>query len=231
MAGGHGDVSVRLWCEHGVPCTVIEPRAVGLRRRQRKQVKRKGLDGVARLTCEMQVGRRFRSGEEGEGGESEEQARLREALEGCALIIGMHPDEATDAIVDVAHEYAKPFACVPVRGWVRVVGLIGWLVGGMGVIASMSINNIVLPRFTTHTNNTVLRLLPQLPPPPHARGGGRRDVRAARGLSARQALRRGPGRAAGLPALPRPEPGAVLAAGGASGWGAGSERSPVGDEW
>lgn len=115
VAGGHGDVSVRLWCEHGVPCTVIEPRPVGLRRRQRKQVKRRGLDGVARLTCEMRVGWRFRPVvEEGEE-EGAEQARLREALEGCALIIGMHPDEATDAIVDVAHEYGKPFACVPVR--------------------------------------------------------------------------------------------------------------------
>ncbi len=112
VAGGHGDVSVRLWCEHGVPCTVIEPRAVGLRRWQRKQVERRGWEGVGRLTCKMQAGRRFRGG----GAEGEEQARLREALEGCALIVGMHPDEATDAIVDVAHEYGKPFACVPVRG-------------------------------------------------------------------------------------------------------------------
>ena len=114
VAGGHGDVSVCLWCEYGVPCTVVEPRPVGLRRRQRKQVKRRGLDGVARLMCEMRVGRRFRP-VDGEGEEGAEQARLREALEGCALVVGMHPDEATDAIVDVAHEYGKPFACVPVR--------------------------------------------------------------------------------------------------------------------
>lgn len=126
VGGGHGDVSVRLWCEHGVPCTVIEPRPVGLRRRQRKQVKRRGVEGIGRLTCEMQVGRRFREGTETEGEpESEEQARLRAALEGCALIIGMHPDEATDAIVDVAHEYGKPFACVPVR--VFALGC-GWLI-------------------------------------------------------------------------------------------------------
>lgn len=69
---------------------------------------------MARLTCEMRVGRRFRPGD-GEGEEGAEEARLREALEGCALIVGMHPDEATDAIVDVAHEHGKPFACVPVR--------------------------------------------------------------------------------------------------------------------
>jgi hypothetical protein len=118
VAGGHGDVSVRLWCEHGVPCTVIEPRPIGLRRRQRKQVKRRGVEGVGRLMCEMQVGRRFRVREgEGEEGSEREDTRLHEALEGCALIIGMHPDEATDAIVDVAHEYGKPFACVPVRLW------------------------------------------------------------------------------------------------------------------
>ena len=125
VAGGHGDVSARLWCAHGVPCTVIDPRAVGLRRRQRKQVKQRGMEGVARLTCEMRVGRRFRSvvdqGLEEDEDEDEEQAKLRAALEGCALLIGMHPDEATDAIVDVAHEYGKPYAVLPVRVYERTI--------------------------------------------------------------------------------------------------------------
>lgn len=128
VGGGHGDVSVRLWCDHGIPCTVIEPRPVGLKRRQRKQVKQRGVEGVGRLMCEMQAGRR--SGDRAHE-ESEEKARLRERLEGCALIIGMHPDEATDAIVDVAHEYGKPFACVPVRicAWAAAAAAVG-LEGG-----------------------------------------------------------------------------------------------------
>lgn len=31
----------------------------------------------------------------------------------CSLIIGMHPDEATEYIVDVAIKHKKPFAIVP----------------------------------------------------------------------------------------------------------------------
>ena len=38
---------------------------------------------------------------------------LRQAVRGCSLIVGFHPDEATDAIVDVAIAEGKPFAVVP----------------------------------------------------------------------------------------------------------------------
>jgi len=31
----------------------------------------------------------------------------------CSLIVGMHPDEATEPIVDTALRYGKPFAVVP----------------------------------------------------------------------------------------------------------------------
>lgn len=32
---------------------------------------------------------------------------------GCSLVVGMHPDEATEAIVDLALQHGKPFAVVP----------------------------------------------------------------------------------------------------------------------
>jgi hypothetical protein len=31
----------------------------------------------------------------------------------CSVVVGLHPDEATEDIVDLALEYAKPFAVVP----------------------------------------------------------------------------------------------------------------------
>ena len=34
-------------------------------------------------------------------------------LRGCSLLIGMHPDEATEAIVDAGLKYGKPFAVLP----------------------------------------------------------------------------------------------------------------------
>lgn len=34
-------------------------------------------------------------------------------LQTCSIIVGLHPDQATDAIVDCALQLGKPFAAVP----------------------------------------------------------------------------------------------------------------------
>merc|ERR1712154_650703 len=39
--------------------------------------------------------------------------RHREALEACSAILGLHPDQATEEIVDCALRLHKPFAVVP----------------------------------------------------------------------------------------------------------------------
>ena len=41
------------------------------------------------------------------------ETAARRAWERCALVVGLHPDEATDAIVDAALAAGKPFAVVP----------------------------------------------------------------------------------------------------------------------
>ena len=38
---------------------------------------------------------------------------LQQLVHGASLLVGLHPDEATDAIVDVAAALAIPFALVP----------------------------------------------------------------------------------------------------------------------
>jgi hypothetical protein len=38
---------------------------------------------------------------------------LEQTLSDCSVVLGMHPDQATDAIVDFALEFGKPFAVVP----------------------------------------------------------------------------------------------------------------------
>jgi len=43
----------------------------------------------------------------------EKDQELREAVETCTLLIGMHADSATECIVDVALRYNKPFVVVP----------------------------------------------------------------------------------------------------------------------
>ena len=42
-----------------------------------------------------------------------QDATLRTAVQNAQLLIGMHADSATEAIVDIALEYEKPFVVVP----------------------------------------------------------------------------------------------------------------------
>ena len=37
----------------------------------------------------------------------------KEIIKSCSIIFGMHPDEATDAIVEIAGKFSKSFAVVP----------------------------------------------------------------------------------------------------------------------
>lgn len=42
-----------------------------------------------------------------------EDSLLGSQLRGSSLVIGMHPDQATDGIVDFAMKYRKSFAVIP----------------------------------------------------------------------------------------------------------------------
>jgi hypothetical protein len=42
-----------------------------------------------------------------------EWAQIQQVLENCSLVVGMHPDQATGAIVEFALHAKKPFAVVP----------------------------------------------------------------------------------------------------------------------
>lgn len=47
---------------------------------------------------------------------------LAQQLQSCSLVLGLHPDQATDSIVDFALQFGKPFAVVPCcvfPRWVR----------------------------------------------------------------------------------------------------------------
>ncbi len=125
VAGGSGDVAFELSVRRGIPCTIIDPRAttahtkrqmrVLRHRRRSQQILSKGTE-VSPLA--RHVYGRFSSTEanvlaaefHADFGSTEEGARL---MKECTAIIGMHPDQATDAIVDVAIQVEKPYAIVP----------------------------------------------------------------------------------------------------------------------
>ncbi|GAB5032429.1 zinc ccch-type [Nannochloropsis oceanica] len=119
VAGGKGDVSCRLWGEYGIRCTIVDPRATNFRKKVQQQVVRQrgGMEGIGRLPCIMPAGclenEEEEGGEDGEDGAQDQKRRLRRVLKECSLVVGMHPDQATDGIFEAALTYGKPVACVP----------------------------------------------------------------------------------------------------------------------
>ena len=94
IAGGKGLVSFFLTTKYGIKCKIIDPRGATLPKSKRKELKKKNIiiEEERKMftlnTCD-------------------------ELIKGCSLIIGMHPDEATVDIVDVALGKKINFAVVP----------------------------------------------------------------------------------------------------------------------
>ncbi len=95
VAGGKGDVSIEL-AHHGVACTVVEPNL-------RPSAKRRGATGAgarANAAPVVQWREATFAGDETD-------------LPPHDLIVGLHPDQATEPIVDAALRTGVPFAIVP----------------------------------------------------------------------------------------------------------------------
>ena len=100
VAGGRGDVSFELHTKRNIKSTLVEPRERKLNKSQHKYLKKfKVSRGETPPLCE-QVRQEF-------------TPENFNAFAECSVVIGMHPDEATEAIVNFAMEYNKPFAIVP----------------------------------------------------------------------------------------------------------------------
>lgn len=98
VAGGRGTVAFALQAEHGVRATVVDPRgAVALTKDQRR---RHGEEADALLPAS--IASMFERGSEADVLAAD-----------CSCLVGMHPDEATEAIVDRAVALRKSFAVVP----------------------------------------------------------------------------------------------------------------------
>lgn len=107
VAGGRGDVYFELVHKRNIATTIIDPRRdMRLSKKQRRWLKR----------------RKLASGSIDRGGKgnhlkayfNDDFAKTHgELLAHCSVILGMHPDEATEWIVDLAIKHSKPFAIVP----------------------------------------------------------------------------------------------------------------------
>lgn len=109
IAGGRGNVSFDLWNVRHIPSTLIDPRPLKLSRVQHKHLKKlKKADGEnANTGLVPQKQALFNTDT------FLENADNVKLITNASVLVGMHPDEATDAIVDVALQFDKPFAIVP----------------------------------------------------------------------------------------------------------------------
>lgn len=118
VAGGRGDLCFELSALRGVPCVSVDPRGRKLSKRQRVYLRERNDGEVAdggRLQWGGHVRRLFFAdffdaydGDGGDRGDNGEDLRGR-----VTLIVGLHPDEATEHIVDCALRERIAFAVVP----------------------------------------------------------------------------------------------------------------------
>ena len=136
VAGCRGVVAFDLHTDRGVPTTLVEPRARKLNRAQHKWMKRRARGAVlgggeaggaaeaseaaAAAEAEAKTAETFDdSAAENVQGVLCEHVRETftpatwSAYADCSAVVGMHPDQATEAIADFAIAHRKPFAIVP----------------------------------------------------------------------------------------------------------------------
>lgn len=124
VAGGAGGVAFELAARRGIPCTVIDPRPVKLTAKQtdvleyRQRCRQLLSAGVRVSSLAQRLSANYRACPlrqtqawfGADWASTDEGQRL---LAGCTCIVGMHPDQATDAIVDLALAWDKPYSLVP----------------------------------------------------------------------------------------------------------------------
>eukprot|EP00743_Colponemidia_sp_Colp-15_P008189 GILK01008881.1.p1 GENE.GILK01008881.1~~GILK01008881.1.p1 ORF type:complete len:481 (+),score=73.03 GILK01008881.1:54-1445(+) len=100
VAGGKGNIAFQLHSIHGIPCTVIDGRPLSFSKPMRKHFKKRPNEqfGFIQTLFDQQF---------------IDDPRNESLLKRVGLIIGMHPDQATECIVDYALSRNLPFAVVP----------------------------------------------------------------------------------------------------------------------
>jgi hypothetical protein len=105
IAGGRGAISWELQCKRGIKSTLVDPRTVHLSGRQKKYLRKTHGSPFAHQQIALTNPEQDK--------ETLTKMKFDVILQKCSLIVGMHPDEATESIVEYANYYHKPFAIVP----------------------------------------------------------------------------------------------------------------------
>ncbi len=106
VAGGRGDLAFELALNHDVECIVIDPRdattdKIRLKKYQRSKLKKAG---KAEESLFINMREEFND---------QFCTTNREILRKTTLVVGLHPDQATEPLVDVCLSQNLPFAVIP----------------------------------------------------------------------------------------------------------------------
>jgi len=132
IAGGRGDLAFELSVKRQIPCTVVDPRCPGniegpvgpwsswrLSKAQRLWLKATlpGMNGFAQgqayvESCPL---RQCCACAPNDLAAAEEKDRLfwAQVAGDCRVIVGLHPDQATGSVLELARAFGRPFAVVP----------------------------------------------------------------------------------------------------------------------
>ena len=126
IAGGKGEVAFESSIKRGLQTVVVDPRPIKTTKKQVQQLKFR-LESQLKLVDGLKISplarflyhKRYATKEIDniQGWFYEDFATIDESeielVEKASILIGMHPDSATDAIMKVAIRFSKPFAIVP----------------------------------------------------------------------------------------------------------------------
>jgi len=99
IAGGRGTVSLLL-LNKGFDCVLVEPREHKFNTKKMNKLNITIKGKFTHMECKLDDN--FVNSEEG-----------KKVIEEANIIVAMHPDEATEAMVDLSLQHKKPFAVVP----------------------------------------------------------------------------------------------------------------------
>mmetsp|Transcript_25757 Transcript_25757/g.29441 ORF Transcript_25757/g.29441 Transcript_25757/m.29441 type:complete len:275 (+) Transcript_25757:44-868(+) len=124
IAGGKGELAARLSICHKLNVLMVDPRPADIqktfeslvlpklpKRHQLRMTERQKVEPTFLKTVFQERFRQIETLFDEYLIDTNEE--VREALEKCSLIIGLHADGATESIVNVALEHNKPFVVVP----------------------------------------------------------------------------------------------------------------------
>lgn len=112
VAGGNGALGNELW-KLGVKSTLLDPNPRCDAKTIPFQVIREPLVGNGSELTEEENKDGIGIDHTTDPAKAEDRQRIRKLVQTCSIIAGMHPDEATEAVIDTSLRLGKPFAILP----------------------------------------------------------------------------------------------------------------------